>query len=631
MSKDRIKELETLIEHHQDLYYNDNPEISDAEFDSLWDELKKINPESSVLKKVGTDTKDGFEKAQHLMPMGSQEKAANPEEFLKWALKVKNTEYFVQYKLDGASLELQYENGVFVKAVTRGDGLVGDDITRNAQKMSGCIKNVSKGFSGGVRGEVIMTHSVHKEFFSTKANCRNAANGLMKRKDGSGAEKLTIICYDVASVNNKVSFKTEDEKLAWLESSGFSLVPNIICKSAEEVIQYRSKVMEERSTLDYDIDGLVIKSRNVDFDDSMRARPEKQIAFKFSLEEAVSVVREVEWSRSGASFTPVAIVDPVQLAGTQVKRASLANPNLVRSLNLKIGSHVVLTKRGEIIPKIEYLVSNPIDAKDIEYPSVCPSCNTSLTDEGTRLFCPNKKCPELILHRLLKWISVLDIRDFGQLLTERLFYSGRVKSIKDLYTLNVEELSQIERMGTLSATKILKNLKTKKTIPLSVFISGFDIEGIGELIAERFVQAGFTTIESIISAPQSDLANIHGVADITAKNMQEGLIDLKDEMISVLQEGFVEIVSVNTEGILKGKTFCITGELVRMKRTEAEQLIKSLSGQIKASVTKDLSFLVTNDKNSGSSKNKKAQELSIKIIDEDELFAMIEGHNENKD
>ena len=323
-TNNRIKELEVLIQKHQKAYYNGEAEISDFEFDKLWDELKEIDPQNKILQKVGADSVT-FSKIKHVMPMGSQEKAANPEQFLSWAQKHVYDEYFVEYKLDGASLELQYNHGILVNAVTRGDGEIGDDITANAKKMQGVISSLYLDgklidFTGGIRGEVIMTHQVHKEKFPDKANCRNAANGLMKRKDGQGSEFLNLIVYDALETNGNVFFEDEEQKINWLNKCGFNVVPLKICKNPQEVILYRASVMENRKQLDFDIDGLVVKERFINLDDAFRARPDRQIAFKFSLEEAVSVVRQIEWSISGVTYTPVAIFDEVELNGTKVQR-----------------------------------------------------------------------------------------------------------------------------------------------------------------------------------------------------------------------------------------------------------------------------------------------------------------------
>ncbi len=441
----RIDELAALIKKYQDSYYNGEAEIEDAEFDKLWDELKTLDPNHPILKKVGADS-GNFEKASHVMPMGSQEKAADPEQFLAWAAKHVYPEYLVEYKLDGASLELQYQKGRLVRAVTRGDGSVGDDITANAKKMKGVLSLLEKSpnFTGGVRGEVIMTHSVHKKYFSDKANCRNAANGLMKRKDGEKSEYLCLITYDALSTDGPNPFKDEEEKIAWLVKNGFESVPLKICKSPQEVIDYRAAVMETRPSLEYDIDGLVVKEREINLDDASRARPDRQIAFKFSLEEAVSVVREVEWSENGATYTPVAIFDAVQLAGTTVQRASLANPDTLRKLGVQIGSHVVVVKRGEIIPKIVGLVPHADDAKNckpIEFPKKCSVCGSALLDTPSRLYCPNKACPKRVLHQIFKWIECSDIRDLGDALVNALFSDKKLRSISDIYSLDEATLT----------------------------------------------------------------------------------------------------------------------------------------------------------------------------------------------
>lgn len=663
-----IEELEEKIKKYQKSYYENEAEISDAEFDALWDELKRLAPDSEVLKKIGSDVdfsenvensgnkvSDGFEKASHLIPMGSQEKAANPEQFLDWANKHVYSEYLVEYKLDGASLELQYKEGVFVRAVTRGNGEVGDDITKNVLKMQGIVQKLDGAFSGGVRGEVIMTHDVHKKLYSDKANCRNAANGLMKRKDGTGSENLTVICYDAFFTNTdfadktsslKSPFTNEKEKIAWLKKAGFNTVPVEICKTPEDVIDFRIHVMEERKTLEYDIDGLVIKNNEIDMQDAFRNRPDKQIAFKFSLEEAVSVVRKVIWNENGATYTPIAEFDTVELAGTKVSRASLANPNTIKDLGLCIGSKVVVTKRGEIIPKIEKVLKSDENVADsgelfaetvlspVVIPTTCKTCGSTLQNDGTRLFCPNKNCSKKVLHQIQKWIDVLDIKEFGESLIVKLFETKELSSICDIYTLTEEKLTKhflnsesLEKEKvSLGAKKVLASIQSKTNVTLEKFIAGFDIEGIGETMIEKLTQAGFNTLQALLKATSEDFEKVYMFAEITAKNLYTGLQDNCEEMNKLVDSGAITIKTIDTQnGKLAGKSFCFTGELFSMKRSEAEQKVKDLGGQAKSSVVKDLSYLVTNDTTSGSSKNKKAQSLGIPIIDEKQFLAMIDA------
>ncbi len=625
----RVNELEAEIKRHQKLYYNGEPKISDEEFDALWDELESLDPGNPLLKAVGTDRSERWPKSPHRMTMGSLSKATDPESFLAWATKVQYPLYLVQYKLDGASMELQYDEGHFVRGVTRGDGVIGDDITPNVAKMNGVPKELPEPFTGAVRGEVLMSRRMHDAKYVDKANCRNAANGLMKRKDGVGAEDLDIICYDaVNSLATSAPFDTERKKIAWLERMGFKVVPTVECESPEAVIAYRAKIMDIRPDLEYDIDGLVVKGDRIDREDASKLRPELQIAFKFSPEEAVTTLREVEWSESGATVTPIGIVEPVRLAGTTVQRANLANPDMIRSLDLRIGSKVVITKRGEIIPKIESLVENPPDAVQIEIPTHCSLCSAELIDEGTRLYCPNPACPGKAYHRLEKWLSVIDIKDLGSALLKRLFDSGKVTRIPDLYRLSVQDLLAFERMGEKSAQKIIRNVHARNEVSLSDFIAGFDIEGIGVLMADKLIAAGIDTLDKLFAASPSDFEKIDGFAEITARSLYEGLRVVEKDMRELVEQGYVRILpaarsSGEEAAGIAGKSFCFTGELESIKRSEAEKLVRAAGGTVKSSVTKDLDYLVTNDPTSGSEKNRKAQEFSIPVIDERQFLALL--------
>jgi DNA ligase (NAD+) len=623
---ERVKTLERLITKYKASYYNGEAEIPDSEFDLLWDELRSLDPSNSLLTEVGADSTDGFPKVKHIIPMGSQDKAANPAEFNAWAEKMlKNSDFggfMVQYKLDGASLELQYEQGKLARAVTRGDGTTGDDITPNARCMQNVIAELKTNFSGGIRGEVVMLRDVWQKKYRDKANCRNAANGLMRRKDGTGSEDLTLITYDVSAAGDDHFFTSEKEKIDWLSKQGFNAAESRDFPDAPSIIACREEVAARRDVLPFDIDGLVVKDKTTDPADLRRPRPERQVAFKFEPERAFSILREIEWSESGATYTPIGVIDPVRLAGTTVQRANLNNPDMIRAMGLQIGSAVSVVKRGEIIPKIEGLA--PPEALDagplsgIEFPKVCGSCGAVLRDEGTRLLCPNEGCPKRLHHRLEKWISVLDIRELGEKLLRQLFDSGRVKNISDLYTLTAKELAEYERMGEASAAKVIRHIRTKRELPLQVFIAGLDMEGVGELIMERSVSAGYDTLDKLKSAAAQELAGIWGIGDITAATIVQGITELAEEIQKILKGGIVSIAPPPQieEQPLRGLSFCFTGELKTMKRSEVEEKVKAMGGSVKSTVVKDLSYLVTNDTGSGSAKNKKAGGLGIPIIDE---------------
>ncbi len=622
-----IENLARLIEYHQDKYYNDQPEITDAQFDALWDELVDRAPDHPIFSRVGADGAGGATKREHLMPMNSQDKASTPEQFRKWTERAGHERYIVQHKLDGASIELQYHEGRFVHGVTRGDGRVGDDITDNVSRMAGVPKQLPSPFSGAVRGEVIMTHEVHRLHYSDKANCRNAANGLMKRKDGKGSEHLRILAYD-AFTEGERPFADEIEKISWIEAQGFAIVPYVVLDTPDEVIHHRDVVSEARSELGYDIDGLVVKGPEIDIADMQRSRPQKQVAFKFSTEEAASVLRAVEWSESGHLYTPVGIIDPVQLAGTTVRRASLVHPELIAEMDLRINSEVMVTKRGDIIPKIERLIRHGDDSRSIEIPERCSTCGTELVNEGKRLYCPNVACPRRDFHRLQKWIRVLDVRDFGDVLLKRLFDDGIVREIADLYTVSWETIAEFEGMGELSARKALGNLRAVAVIPLARFVAGFDIAGIAELKIQKLADGGFDTLESLRAASPAELATAEGIAEATAVQVAEGLQSVREAMDRLLAGGAVSIeapASPTTveEQPLAGLTFCFTGTLTRTTRSEAEKLVRRYGGQARSSVSAELSYLVTNDPESRSAKAKKARELEIPIISEEDFFSRI--------
>jgi DNA ligase (NAD+) len=642
----RIKSLEALIRKYQVSYYNGEAEISDGEFDLLWGELKSLAPDSEALKKVGSspDT-DGFPKARHIIPMGSQDKASNPRDFIVWADKMGmetqtdallngsagklSKTFIVQHKLDGASLELQYEKGKLIRAVTRGDGVIGDEITANARRMKGVIEKLNTPFTGGVRGEVIMLRDIWKEKYPSKANCRNAANGIMRRKDGNGCEDLTLIVYDAAAVNDDGFFKDELQKIEWLKEHGFNTTETVCFTTAAEIIGCRNETALKRDKLSFDIDGLVIKNIETDMDDLRKARPEKQIAFKFELETAFSILREVVWSESGATYTPIGIVDPVRLAGTTVKRANLNNPDMIRAMGLKIGSTVSVVKRGEIIPKIEGLApgTQPSETQEIDFPKTCGVCQSTLVDAGTRLYCPNLQCPKRLLHRLEKWVSVLNIRELGEKLTAQLFAKGKVIRIHQLYLLNAGELAEFDRMGGLSAAKVIRHINTKRELSLAAFIAGFDFEGIAETTMEKTAAAGFDTLEKLRAASIADLSAVYGLGEITASIIAEGLKECEGDMDMVLKTGIITIAPPPKEAQpLRGLSFCFTGELKSMKRAEAQEKIKALGAQAKETVVKGLSYLVTNDPSSGTAKNKKAEELGVLIIDEEQFLTIISKH-----
>ncbi|MBA7675699.1 DNA ligase [subsurface metagenome] len=621
----RIQYLVKEIKRHRYLYYNKQPEISDAKYDVLEDELQVLDPENPILFKIGVDSSELFTKREHIIPMTSQDKVVDPKDFMKWARKRNFKTFLIQFKLDGISIELQYKEGIFQYAVTRGNGIKGDDVSANVVNMKNFIPKFRVPFTGAVRAEVLLFHDIYETKYSDKQNCRNASAGLVRRKDGVGSGDLTLIYYDGISITDDVIFTTEIQKLKWLKEQGLETIKTKTVKSPQEVIEVRNNVMDNiRDTLDYDIDGLVIKSRQVDLEDMKRTRPMKQLAFKFNAEEIETTVLDVEWSISGQNYTPVGIVKTVHLMGSNISRASLANPNLIEELKLKIGSEVFISRRGDIIPKIERVIKTPPDAKDIPVPTVCEVCKTSLINEGTRLYCPNESCRKRLYHRIVKWIKKLEVKHFSEkLLLKPLFDTGKIESIADLYNLRIPDLTRFEGVKDISAKKALDNLFEVQEISLAKFIAGFNIENIGEDLTQRVVDADFDTLDKIKGASIHQLSQVDGFAELTATYLLNGIDKLYPEMKAVLNTNRITIKEGKSMGDkLEGLTFCFTGKLETMKRAEAEQMVRDHGGEPKSGVVKDLSYLVTNS-TEPTAKYTKAQEQSTQVITEDQFLSMI--------
>ncbi len=628
-TNNRKEELVKLIKEAQDAYYNGEDAImSDKVFDSLWDELTELDPDNPILHKVGEDSGSIFKKAPHVLHMFSQQKCKEPSEFLDWISKHKVPKYLVQHKLDGASIELQYVDGNFVKAVTRGNGIIGDDVTQNFINNQDVPKKVvlnDKPFNGGVRGEVLLFHTDFVTHFKDKANCRNAANGIMKRKDDEAAKFLHIIAYDAQSTDGYM-FDTETEKTVFLEYNGFRVVQTTYFDyNPEEIIKMRDRLGSSRfDQLEYDIDGLVIKCDKCDPEDVKRDRPDKQIAFKFSLDEAITTILDVEWSVSGRSRTPVAICQPVRLNGTTVRRANLCNLGLIRSMGAKIGSKVVMVKRGEIIPKIERVCETLPNARDIPIPTRCDFCGSELHVTDTKIVCHNPVCPSTIYHRIERWCEVHKIYGLGLANIIKLYDSG-IKDIVDLYTHdNLEDLL-ISVLGE-NGRKIYPRIISSKKTNLAKVLQGFDMEYIGESTAKLLANGlswDFNEFKTKLNI--DNIIVLEGMSDISTINVLGSIIanmPILEKLVANLE---LEIPSASsTDSQLKGMNICITGELYSMPRSKMKELLESKGVKLQSGVSKTTDYLVCNSP-SGSSKYTTAVELGINIIDEHKLIELLGG------
>lgn len=351
-----MTELELKIKEAQDAYYNNGtPIMSDGEFDILWDRLMKEQPDSELLKAVGSDHTVGFEKADHTMVMGSQNKANTAEEMDEWFSSIKG-DIVGGYKMDGISIELTYIDGKYTKAITRGDGHTGDDVTANVAKMGGVIKELpDKSFSGPIRGEVLLSRTNKEVYFDEYANCRNAASGICKRLDGSGCEHLNVVVYDAQYLDKTKTFGTQYNLMKWLEGQGFEVAPWWLTNSKTgQYAKYKvDEVFAQFESLKYDIDGIVWKQNDIDLDDMYaNIRPKTQIALKPARTYATTELIGIEWNNTNGTYTPVAILKPVNMLGAEISRANLSNVRKMMELGIEIGHTVTICRCGMIIPKV---------------------------------------------------------------------------------------------------------------------------------------------------------------------------------------------------------------------------------------------------------------------------------------
>lgn len=652
-AKDQLAndQLAELIAYHQHRYYSGKTEISDAEFDRLWGELQQRDPDHPLLQQIGSEksaaSKDaiapitpateatdppGFptdsEKTAHIIFMHSQDKANGAAELRAWAEKRALQEFIAQYKLDGVSIELQYEGGVLIAAVTRGDGRRGDTVTANISRAAGVPQTITDSFTGGVRGEVILPLAMHDKHYAEHANCRNTAAGIIKRKDGVGADYLQVICYDAQHRDDSAYFSDNDVLLKWLAAEQFAVVEWCHASDIEVVIGWHEKVSAKRAKLLYEIDGIVVKALPILPDDRQLSKPKYQIAFKFRVQEQQTILREVIWNQAGHQYTPIAITDPVQLAGTTVKRANLVNMRLIRELGLHIGATVAITKRGEIIPKIERRVRAAAKPEPINPPRHCGNCNAEIIVEDTRVYCPNINCPQRIRHQVRRWIEVLEIKDFGEVLIHDLHQRKLLHSVADLYRLQADDIAALPRQGQRSAEKALYNLHQVTNIPLATFIAALNIENIGQKTVQNLIDHGYDSIDALLAMTPDGIVNADGVGEIMAAHICNSLAANRENIMRILEASKIGM-SDQTRGVtLKGKSFCLTGALQTMSRKEASAAIDAVGGEVRSSVSAQVSYVVTNDPNANSAKLNQARTHNILIIDEQQFLALLEGRGE---
>ncbi len=661
MDKKKLKEeyLKLVEEINKyDLYYYEyaNPLISDYEFDVLYkklEEFEKAHPElivpNSRTQRVGLKPVGDLEQVKHDKKLLSLDNSYSLNELFDFIQRImKNTDrkfsLVFEPKIDGAAISLIYLNGKLETAVTRGDGLVGENVTHNVKMIATLPEKIDFKERLVLRGEVYMRKSVFKKLneerakndLSLFANPRNTAAGSLKLKDPnlSALRNLDIFIYGIAE---GMRYDNHYDDLKYFKDLGFpinlpKIVENISNKNEiENAINYYRNL---KNDIDYEIDGVVVKVNEYDVRKELGETvkyPRWAIAYKFPAEQVTTKVLNVRFQvgRTGV-LTPVADLEPVHIAGSVVSHATLHNLDEIKRLDVKIGDKVFIEKSGEIIPKIISVIKEARDGneKDIEIPEKCPSCGEKLkfSDNNINLICENKNCPDRVKAMILHFASrdALDIKGLGKKIVSRFVDTGILKSINDLFRLKKEDIENLEGFGKLSAENLIKSIENSKNKPFSRVLYALGIPNVGFKTAEVLANH-FGSIENLISASEKELTDIHDIGEIVAKSIKDALNS--EEYIKLIEEmkkfgyNFKKEDDENVSNILEG-TFLITGTLSK-PRKEIEDIIVQNGGKILKAVSKNLDYLIVGEK--PGSKLKKAKELDIKILSEEDFYRMLKG------
>jgi len=663
-AKSRITDLTTQINHHTHLYYQENrSEISDFDFDQLLEELIKLEvaypeykfPDSPSQRVGGTITKN-FETVYHRTPMLSLGNTYSKEELEEFDTRVakglegQSYEYFCELKFDGVAISLTYENGILVQATTRGDGTRGDNITNNAKTIRTLPLNVSTKSTSAlfeVRGEVFMPKDVFTALNAEKvdigeepyANARNTASGSLKMQDSGIVAKRKLDCYLYSLTTSDKSIDSHEKSIDTLTKMGFNISPTFKkCRSIEEVLNYIQKWEDKRHELPLETDGIVIKVNDIRQQEQLgftAKSPRWAISYKYKSESAATLLKNITYQvgRTGA-ITPVAELEPVLLAGTTVKRASLHNANEISRLDLRINDTVYVEKGGEIIPKVTGvdLAKRSVDSEPTSYVTACPECKTSLIRrEGEAVhYCPNiNGCPPQIKGRIAHFIQrkAMDIDSLGEKTIDQLYENGLVTSPADLYTLTYDQVISLEGFKELSTNNLLSGIEDSKKAPFESVLFALGIRFVGKTVAEKLAQY-FKTWDQMALATFDELIEVPEIGQRIAESLIE-FLSKEDNVQEIerlknygLKFEIEETTNTIESDILQAKSFVVSGVFDGYSRDELKDVIKANGGKVVSAISGKLDFLLAGDK-MGPSKRDKAEKLGISIISENDFNQMI--------
>ena len=656
----RIEELINLINYHNEKYYNqDSPEIEDFEYDNLMKELIKLEEENPELKRndspsnrVGGKPLDKFEQVVHKIPMLSLSNAYSWEDLKDFDSRVReavgsDVEYVVEFKIDGLSVGLNYNNGIFESGATRGNGIVGENITKNLMTIKNIPLNIDEKGELTVRGEVYISKKDFEEINKIQeeqdqplyANPRNLAAGSLRQLDSKLTAKrpLDIFIFNLEDINSK-QFKTHSESLEYLKQLGFHVSPEFkVFKTMDEIIEYIKYWTEHREDLGFGIDGMVIKVNNLAQREQMgytAKSPRWAIAYKFPAERKETKLLDivVEVGRTG-TITPTAVLEPIRLAGTTVSRATLHNEDYINEKDIKINDTVLVQKAGDIIPQVVEVIKEKRTGEEMEFkmPEECPVCGepTVRLEGEAAVKCINISCPAQIRRGIIHFASreAMDIDGLGESIITLLLKQDLIKDISDLYYLKKEQISVLERMGDKSATNLINAINKSKENDLWRFINGLGIKLIGTKAA-KILASEFKDLDKLMNTTEQELINLEEFGQTMADSVVEFFKEEKNiSVIEKLKEAGVNTKLIESDDedipkIFEKMKIVLTGTLPTLKRNDAKEMIEKRGGKATSSVSKSTSFVLAGEE--AGSKLTKANDLGIKVIDEEKFLQLID-------
>lgn len=642
---EKMRELVDVLNKYATEYYVlDAPSVDDKVYDRIYDELRALEEKTgqvlvdSPTRRVGGEPVSAFKKHEHIKRLYSLDKSVSSEELAAFDERVKKVGepvYTVEYKFDGLTMCLTYENGVFTRATTRGNGIIGEDVTAQALTIKTFPLRIDCGGVVEVQGEAVIRLSVLEEYNRTATeqlkNARNAAAGAIRNLDPKITEKRhpEIIFYNVNYMSDG-EFSSQVEIFDFLKRNGFKVFDFLrICKNLDEVKAAVAEIETGRKNIDVLTDGAVIKVNQVALREKLGYTdkfPRWAMAYKFEAEEVETTLKKVVWQvgRTG-KLTPLGIVAPVDIGGATVRKATLNNYGDILRKKVRIGSAVLIRRSNEVIPEILGAVGNFNEGQEIEKPTECPYCGASLVEEGANLFCPNRDCRPRVVARLSNFASKegMNIDGFSEKTAGQLFDDLKIDKFSDLYKLTAEKLVDLEGFKERKAENLISAIEKSKRVPLANFIFALGIEGVGKKTAKDLARI-FGNVKDFANAEEEKLREIPDVGIIMAKDISdyfadEGNVAEINELFDCGVSSFTD--EVKSEGKFKGEKVVLTGSLADFTRSEAQKIIESEGGETQSSVTKTTTLVIAGE--SAGSKLDKAKQLGIKIIDEDEFKNII--------